>query len=113
VFVLTFGDIRLTPQRRPWLRGKEKGPGQPATNRSKQAGMFQKTIIVLLVGLALASVCLAEAQQQAKVAKIGWLVTGSASGPRSLFPGVQKELRALGYLEGKNIAIEFRSTERP
>jgi putative tryptophan/tyrosine transport system substrate-binding protein len=80
-------------------------------NRSKQADMAIKNVIVLLVGLTLASVCLAEAQQQAKVAKIGWLVTGSASGPRSLFPGVQKELRALGYLEGKNIAIEFRSTE--
>ena len=32
-------------------------------NRSKQAGMAKKTMIVLLVGLALASVHLAEAQQ--------------------------------------------------
>ena len=35
-------------------------------NRSKQAGMGKKTIIVLLVGLALASVHLAEAQQAKK-----------------------------------------------
>jgi putative tryptophan/tyrosine transport system substrate-binding protein len=69
-----------------------------------------KTTVALLVGLGLAFVRLADAQQ-AKMPKIGWLVTGSASGPRSLFPGVQQELRALGYLEGKNIAIEFRSTE--
>ena len=42
-------------------------------NRSKQAGMGMKAIVVLLVGFALASVHLAEAQQQAKLAKIGWL----------------------------------------
>ena len=33
-------------------------------NRSKQAGMGKKIIVVLLVGLALASVRFAEAQQQ-------------------------------------------------
>ena len=34
----------------------EKGSGQLAMNRSKQGGMAIKTIVVLLVGLALASV---------------------------------------------------------
>jgi hypothetical protein len=38
--------------------------GQLAMNRSKQGGMAIKTIVGLLVGLALASVRLAEAQQQ-------------------------------------------------
>jgi len=37
-------------------RCKEQGSGQPAMNRSKQAGMARKPIIVLLVGLTLASV---------------------------------------------------------
>ena len=41
-------------------KGKEKGSGQPAANRSKQAGMSKKTIIVLLVSLAFASVRLVE-----------------------------------------------------
>ena len=41
-------------------------------NRSKQAGMAIKTIVVLLVGLALASVRFAEAQQPAKVPRIGY-----------------------------------------
>ena len=31
--------------------GKEKGSGQPAMNRSKQAGMGKKTIVILLLGL--------------------------------------------------------------
>jgi hypothetical protein len=33
----------------------KKGSGQPAMNRSKQAGMGKKAIVVLLVGLTLAS----------------------------------------------------------
>jgi hypothetical protein len=41
------------------LRGKKKGSGQPAMNRSKQAGMAIKPIIVLVIGLALASGCVA------------------------------------------------------
>ena len=37
--ILTFGDIRLTSQRRPGLSGKgEKAPGQSPMNRSKQGG---------------------------------------------------------------------------
>ena len=80
-------------------------------NRSKRAGMGIKAIVVLLVGLTLPSVHLAEAQQQAKVPKIGWLgarpAPRSASG-RELF---RRELRELGYVEGKNIAFEYRYAE--
>jgi putative tryptophan/tyrosine transport system substrate-binding protein len=72
--------------------------------------MAIKTIIVLLVALGLASVRLAEAQQQAKVAKIGWLGFRSASQA----PGTEvfrREFRALGYVEGKNIDFEHRDAE--
>ena len=41
-------------------------------NRSKQAGMAIKTVVALLVSLALASVHLAEAQQ--KVYRVGFLL---------------------------------------
>jgi putative tryptophan/tyrosine transport system substrate-binding protein len=76
-------------------------------NRSKQAGMVKKTVVVLLVGLALASVRLAEAQQPAKVAKIGWLgAFPAASDTGREFFG--RELRQLGYVEGKNIALDYR-----
>ena len=72
-----------------------------------------KAILVLLVGLTLPSVHLAEAQQQAKVPKIGWLGARPAPGTastagRELF---RRELRELGYVEGKNIAFEYRSAE--
>jgi putative tryptophan/tyrosine transport system substrate-binding protein len=78
-------------------------------NRSKQAGMGTRAIVILLVGLGLASVRFAEAQQQAKVAKIGYL--SFRSGPSPGTEGFRRELRALGYVEGKNIAFEYRSAE--
>ena len=67
-----------------------------------------KSVVVLLVGLTLASVDLAEAQQQAKVAKIGFLSGGITSSTRQI---IQRELGALGYVEGKNIAIEYRQAD--
>jgi putative tryptophan/tyrosine transport system substrate-binding protein len=107
---LTFGAIRLTPESRFGLRGKKKRSGQLATNRSKQAGMAIKAVVALLVTLAFASVHLAKAQQQAKVAKIGWLgVRPAASDPGPEEFG--RELRALGYVEGKNIVFEYRSAD--
>jgi putative tryptophan/tyrosine transport system substrate-binding protein len=71
--------------------------------------MANKPIIVLLVGLALASVHLAEGQQQATMAKIGWLSAGTAaSGTIVLDPQWLREFRKLGYVEGKNITFEYR-----
>src|SRR5262245_12913913 len=90
--------------------GQEKRSGQPAMNRSKQAGMARKTIIVVwLIALALVSFRLADAQQHEKLPKIGWLgarpaTQGSGTGSELLL----RELRKLGYVEGNNIAIESR-----
>ena len=51
-----------------------------------------------------------EAQQQARIPKIGWLgVRPATSDPaRELFG---REFRALGYVEGKNIVFEYRSAD--
>ena len=73
--------------------------------------MAKKTIIVLLIGIALAPFHLGEAQQQAKVAKIGWLGVRSASGQAPGTEMFRREFRALGYVEGKNIAFEYRDAE--
>ena len=79
-------------------------------NRSKQAGMARKTIIVVwLIALALVSFRLADAQQHEKLPKIGWLgarpaTAVSGTGSELLL----RELRKLGYVEGNNIAIESR-----
>ena len=73
--------------------------------------MTRKSIAILLVGLAFGLVRLAEAQQQAKIAKIGWLAFGSASRQGSGAEVFRREFRALGYVEGKNIAFEYRDAE--
>ena len=51
------------------------------------------------------------AQQPAKIARIGYLGLGSASAYANLVEAVRTSLRDLGYLEGKNIVIEFRFAE--
>jgi len=73
--------------------------------------MVIKTVVVLLVSLALPSVHLGEAQQQAKVATIGWLGNRPNSGEAVAGRGtvvLRQMLAELGYIEGKNIAFEFR-----
>src|SRR3972149_5720728 len=52
----------------------------------------------------------ASAQQQAKVPKIGWLGVRPAASDtgRELFG---RELRALGYVDGKNKVFEYRSAD--
>jgi putative ABC transport system substrate-binding protein len=72
--------------------------------------MAIKPIIVLLVGLTLASVHLAGAQQPKKVFRIGFFASNSFSGENNL-RSFRQGLRELGYVEGKNITIEYRSGE--
>src|SRR5262245_64195026 len=70
------------------------------------------TIFSLALGALLFAFCVfAEAQQPKKGARIGYL---SAQGPASestRFEAIRLALRDLGYIEGQNIAIEYRSTE--
>src|SRR4030095_5608330 len=73
--------------------------------------MTTKTIVVLLVGLALAFVHLAEAQQAKKVPRIGYLGATSRSTNAARNEAFRQGLRGLGYVEEKNIVIEWRSTE--
>src|SRR5262245_14677199 len=62
-------------------------------------------IILLAVALLMVAM-IAEAQQQTKVAKIGWLGERGSGTGQELF---RRELRELGYAEGKNIAFEVRT----
>src|SRR6266481_2892824 len=81
-------------------------------NRSKQAGMAIKAIVVLLVSLALASFHRAEAQQTGKVPRIGYLDNSTASGIAVLLEAFRQELTKLGWIEGKNITMEYRFAEQ-
>jgi putative ABC transport system substrate-binding protein len=52
-----------------------------------------------------------EAQQPKKVPRIGYLVSGNAASESARSEGIQLALRERGYIEGQNIAIEYRYAE--
>src|SRR5262245_14882036 len=79
-------------------------------NRSKQAGMTIKTFVVFLVGLAFGLVDVAETQQPKKVSHIGYVSSGDPS-TESRLAAFRHGLRELGYIEGKNIQLEYRYVE--
>ena len=60
--------------------------------------------------MLLAVAVLAEAQQPAKVPRIGFL-TGLRFADPARVEAFRQGLRELGYVEGKNIAIEWRYAE--
>jgi len=63
-------------------------------------------IITVVVGGTIA-----QAQQPAKIPRIGFLIGSSPSANAARIEAFRQGLRELGYLEGKNIVIEFRSAE--
>jgi putative tryptophan/tyrosine transport system substrate-binding protein len=62
------------------------------------------------LGAVLAAPYTVEAQQEVKVYRIGYL---SSANPRSsaFFQAFEQRLREVGYIEGRNFAIEFRNAE--
>jgi putative tryptophan/tyrosine transport system substrate-binding protein len=73
--------------------------------------MGKKTMVVWLVALALASFRIAEAQQAGKVHQIGFLSTSSPSVAVPRTEAFRQALQGLGYVDGKNIVIEYRYSE--
>src|SRR5262245_1975167 len=53
----------------------------------------------------------AEAQQPGKIFRIGFLDPTNASDNAVRLEGIRQELRKLGWIEGKNIAFEYRFAE--
>ena len=70
---------------------------------------MRKTIISFALTALLLALCVsAEAQQSAKIPRIGYLTAASASAMVSRSDAFRQGLRELGYIEGKNIIIEYR-----
>jgi putative ABC transport system substrate-binding protein len=63
--------------------------------------------VILLVGATIA-----EAQETGKIFRIGFLDPSTASSMGGLLEVFRQELRKLGWIEGKNITIEYRFSEQ-
>jgi putative tryptophan/tyrosine transport system substrate-binding protein len=72
--------------------------------------MNAKILVYALPALILVAIHLAEAQPK-KIPRIGFL--SSAAPPGTPYESFRGGLRDLGYVEGQNIAIEYRSGEVP
>src|SRR5437867_5336974 len=68
---------------------------------------------VFCAGGLLFALCLpAHAQQAGKVPRIGFLDSSNASGSAVLVEAFRQELTKLGWIEGKNITIEYRFADQ-
>jgi putative tryptophan/tyrosine transport system substrate-binding protein len=74
--------------------------------------MRRRDFIALLLGGAAAWPVAARAQQpRTRMPRIGWLVTGDPTSYRFSLAAFRDGLRALNYIEGQSIAIEYRWAE--
>ncbi len=72
--------------------------------------MIKRVSLWLLATVFLTAVSFADAQQSRKVYRVGRL-SGSLSSSTFSLDALRRELRELGYVEGKNIAFELRYAE--
>jgi putative ABC transport system substrate-binding protein len=72
----------------------------------------QWSALSLALGVLLLLLCgSAQAQQSKKITRIGILSGADAAGESARSEGIRLALRALGYIEGENILIEYRYAE--
>src|SRR6266568_6741151 len=72
--------------------------------------MKRRTFMAMLTGGIVVAPLAAEAQQAAKVARVGYLAFNRAASPH-LTEAFRQGLRDLGYVEGRNVVIEYRDAE--
>src|SRR3954469_16827343 len=73
--------------------------------------MKRRHFIKVIGGMAMACPLVLHAQPLARVARIGFLGSASAPGSAKSVEALRTGLRDLGYVEGKNMVIEFRWAE--
>jgi hypothetical protein len=72
--------------------------------------MKRREFITLLGGAAAAWPMAARAQQPPRVYRLGWLIAFPENSPlaQEIVIAVAQALRSLGWVEGKNIQIDYR-----
>src|SRR5262245_61712881 len=74
---------------------------------------MNQTILSFTLCAMLVALCVsAQAQQPGKIPRIGFLDSSTPSGTAVLIDAFRQELSKLGWIEGKNITIEYRFAEQ-
>src|SRR6476646_951975 len=97
--------------RKSVFSGQQPGAVMQLANRISR---IIKTIYgcrVLIAALLVALSAPAQAQQPTKISRIGFLSTNSRESMSSRAEAFRRGLRELGYVDGKNISIEYRYAE--
>ena len=80
---------------------------QQARGNSKKLRLVVCSLWVVLFTLCVST----QAQQLTKIPRIGFLDPSTISGSAAILETFRQELRKLGWVEGKNISIEYRFAE--
>ena len=73
--------------------------------------MIRRIVVCLQITTLLFTVSPAEAQQTSKIPRIGYLTGDALSAISANRDAFRQGLRELGYVEGKNLVIEWRVSE--
>jgi ABC-type uncharacterized transport system substrate-binding protein len=82
-----------------------------SAKKQERKSMVKTFPFLLLATIFLITAPVATAQQPKKVYRIGYLSNADAATDSARAEGIRLALRELGYIEGQNIAIEYRYAE--
>src|SRR5262249_38783436 len=100
------------PPRRSGSRSRNHCWSEPTRSSNERSVMDRRAFITLVGGSILAAPLAVESQQPAKVPRLGYLVVAPLSEtPSPERAGFLSGLQELGWIEGKTIAIEYRSAK--
>jgi putative ABC transport system substrate-binding protein len=85
--------------------------GEAMGDQGSNKNMNKKLVVLVLSAMLFALCFAAEAQQSTKIPRIGYLGGVSPSANSTRIEAFRRGLRELGYIEGKNIVIEWRHAE--
>lgn len=92
-------------------RGSDSCSDNPKSNMQKRPrGLKLARLVAFVVALTMCG-AVAHSQQPSKISRLGWLTASSLAAQATRIEAFRQGLRDLGYVEGKNVAIELRSAD--
>jgi putative ABC transport system substrate-binding protein len=116
VLICDFGMWEENMNKRCWTGWRDSSSDNPKSKTCTELSRSIQNrklvgIVALVVTFAMCG-AVAQAQQPAKVPRIGFVSpTGDPNTPGPQVEGFRQGLQDLGYMEGKNIVVEYRYTE--